>query len=215
MAGNDQRKRIMGAGAGGRSDRGRIAGGLRHGGVAARLAIGDVAQPEEHRAAEPVRELQVDRQRERTALAGEVLVELAGSLVEPARRAQDPRADGARQARKDRIVILAVERHTHEALCGRREEERSERAVHRAIRHVQSALAFRKAGEVVVEGCLVASGKRALESIDDLLVGGHGLLLERRLRRFAIPSDTLRRAAVVLDPRSSPTSAYESPARYR
>src|SRR5207237_8673500 len=111
-------------------------------------------------------------------------------------------------------------RHPHEALCRRRQEQRAERAVDGAVRHVEEPLPFRQRGEPAVEPpvdveCEGGAGKSLLEATDDLLVGGHDVPFERRLRRFAMPSAALRRAAVAFEPRSSPTSAYESSARYR
>src|SRR5207245_797192 len=147
-------------------------------------------------------------------------LERARRLVEPPGRAEDPRADVGREAGKDGLMIFAAERHPHEALPGRRQEQRPERAVDGAVRHVEQSLPLRQRGEPAMQSAVGVesgggAGKSLRDAIDDLLVGGHDVPFERRLRRLAMPSAALRRAAVALEPRSSPTSAYESSARYR
>ena len=175
---------------------------------------------QEHRATEPVGELKIDRYGERASLAREVLLELARRLVESPGRAEDAGTDVAREAGKDGLMIFPAERHPHEALPGRRQEQRPERAVDGAVRHVEEPPPLRQRGEPRVQPavdveCGGEAGKSLFDAIDDLLVGGHDVPFERRLRRLAMPSAALRRAAVALEPRSSPTSAYESSARYR
>ena len=77
-------------------------GGHGDGGVALGRPVRDRPQVGEHLAAEPVGQLQVDGHLERAAPAGEVLVELAGDVVEAGRAAQDPRADRRRRGRRAR-----------------------------------------------------------------------------------------------------------------
>ena len=80
-----ERDRVLRAGRARRPHRGRVARGRGDGGVALGRAVRDVAEVLEDGAAEAVRELQVDRDLERAASTGEVLVELRRDVVEPAR----------------------------------------------------------------------------------------------------------------------------------
>ena len=97
MAGDDYRQRVGGArGADGPHGLGVVHCGS-HGLVAGRLPVADGRQIGQHRAAEAGREPQVERQVEAGAPPGEVLLELAGDLVEPPGGSQDPGADPVRQ----------------------------------------------------------------------------------------------------------------------
>ena len=115
-------------------------------------------------------------------------------------------------------MVLAAERHPHQALSGRRQEQRPERTVDGTVGDVEKSLPLRSRGEPALQladGLRPGEGpgKSLLDAIENLLFGNHDVPFESRLRRFAMPSAALRRAAVALEPRSLPTSAYGSPAR--
>ena len=88
---------------------------------------------------------QIDRDVERAAAAGEVLVELAGGVFESARGAQDARADLGGELGEHGVVVLALERDPDEAAVRGGQQQRPERAVDDAVGDVEQALAFVRA----------------------------------------------------------------------
>ena len=69
--------------------------------VAGRLSVADGRKVGQHQAAEAGREAEVELQVEGGEASGEVVLELAGGLVEPPWGAEDPGADLARQVSQD------------------------------------------------------------------------------------------------------------------
>jgi len=70
-------------------------------------------------------------------LPPEVLIQLAGDVVELRGRPEDAGAQRSRQTGEDNVVIFDLERNANQPTWGGRDQERSKRAVDRAVGHVQ------------------------------------------------------------------------------
>ena len=71
-------------------------------------------------------------------------------------------------------MVLAVERDPHESLRRRRQQQRPDRAVDRAIRHVEHTVALGLVDESAVEptlGVVAGCRDRGEQVVDHLLVG--------------------------------------------
>jgi hypothetical protein len=76
---------------------------------------------------------------EREAPAGEVLVDLAGSIVETAPSPHDPGADVTGETGEDGVVSLPFERDPYQARRRRGQQQRTERTVDRPVADVDNA----------------------------------------------------------------------------
>src|SRR5262245_27959300 len=139
MTGDHDGNGIGRAGAAHGTDRARAAAGPGDLGVAGGRAEADPGEASEDPVPEAAAEPQVERQVERAALPREVLIELARGAVEPGGRAQDARADLAREPLEHRVVPLGPERDPHEALRRSGEQKSADRRVEGAVRDVEEA----------------------------------------------------------------------------
>ena len=124
---------------------------------------------------EALGQLQVDRNLEEAAPTGEVLVDLAGDVVDPPRRAEDAGADGGGQLHQHVVMVLALEGHPHEPGRGGGQEQRADGAVHGAVGDVEQAIAVGLLGQAGPQ-----PGERRVvrpapaEVVDELAIRLHG-----------------------------------------
>ena len=112
----------------------------------------------QHGAAEPVGELEIERQVEAVTPAGEVVVELARRAIQPAGCEQDPRAHPLRQRGEDGIVILHGERDPYQPCRRRGEEQRAHRRIDGSVGDVEQVLLLRAVGQQVTKPVQVRVG---------------------------------------------------------
>ena len=213
MAGHDDGERVVGAGA---SDGPHRLGVPCRGGdgrVAPGGSVGDGAEVLEDVAAEAPGQAEIDGDVDGAAVAGEVLLELAGGILESARGAQDARADLGGELGEDGVMVFPVEGDPGEAAVRAGQQERTEWAVDDAVGDVEQAVAFCGVAEPVVQpgrrsriGVVERRAKRVEEGWTGVAGGGHVKLPFRR-RSLAMPSAALRRAAGSLQSRRAATSA--------
>lgn len=109
MARHDDRQRIGRAGRADRADRGRPACPGRQLPIRDGRPVGDARQQQLHGPPESAGGGQIQGQLEAATDAGEVLVELAGRLVQSAGGAQDPWTDGGCERCQHLVVTLTGE----------------------------------------------------------------------------------------------------------
>ncbi len=139
--------------------------------------------------------------------------------VEPGRRVEHARADAVGQFLQDRVVAFVRERDADEADVGRREQQRTERAVDGPVGDVEDAGVRRFCREPRAQELQRVGGhrERAAELLHDnvvlVRVGTHVrarfsvVAAAPARRRFAMPSAAARRAASMVPPTTAATSA--------
>ena len=221
VAGDDERQGVGGARGADGPHRLRVVHRGSHGLVAGGLPVADGRKVGQHRAAEPGREAEVERQVEAGAAPGEVLLELAGGLVEPPRGAQDPGADLAGQASEHRVEALAFVGDPDQPGRGGGQQQRADRRVEGAVGDVEQALVLGLGDEPGVQRGQLVLGRGRAEQLGGVVVGsfdGHGHYTvpsslvswssgRPGFRSLAIPSAAARRAASGLPPITAATSA--------
>ena len=140
MAGDDEGNGVQRARGTDRPDRPGAPGPRRELAVADGPGVRDVDELLEHRAAEPVGQLQIHRDVEGVPASGEVLVELARDLVEAARGAQHPRADLVGEGGEHGVGVLHREGHPDQPGGRGREQQPAERRVEVAVGDVEQVL---------------------------------------------------------------------------
>ena len=226
MARHDDRQRVGGAGGADGADGPRAAHELGDLLVGAGGAVVDPGQDALDLLAEAGGQGAVQRQVEAAAGAGEVLLQLDGRLVEPARRLQHAGADPRREGGEHGVEILALEGDADQPLRGRGEQERAEGGVERAIGDLDEAGVVGLLHEAGAESCQGRVGEREerlplarREVLGEARGVGHRAAPSvsspavKVRRRARMPSAEARRTASALPPIRAAVSACGSPPR--
>src|SRR5690606_28567288 len=138
------------------------------------VAVCDVGQVAEDRAAEPVDQLQIDLDVEASSPSGEVLVELSGDRVGAGRGPEQAGTDGSGEGAEDVVVVFALEGHSHQAHGRGRQEQRADGTVDVPVGDVEQPVAVGPSTEVVVQFGQVVGGGWRHDGIEQEVVGGAG-----------------------------------------
>ncbi len=195
MAGHHDGQGVAGARAARSANRLRVASRLRDRGIAGGLSVTDLRQVRKDRAAEAVRQLQIERHVERATSPGEVLLDLARDAVQARGRSQDARAHVAGEAFQHEVVVLARVRDSYEALRRGRQQQGAHRGIDGAVRDVEKTRGVRGVHQAPMQpavGFVVDRWQRG-EQIP--LVRHRDSPFGNLFRNVAIPSAAARRAA--------------------
>ena len=106
--------------------------------------------------------------------ASEVLLQFPRGRVQPGRGLQDPRADLVRERLEHGVVVFAGVGDPDQALFGRGQQQRADRAVEDAVGDIQGALPLGRRGQPVVQPAQLAGRFReGLRQVTGHAVGAH------------------------------------------
>jgi hypothetical protein len=100
---------------------------------------------------EPMREREVQREVERSASTGEVLLDLLDGDIEALGCAQDAAADAVGEGLQHRVVVLAAVRDPHQPFFRRGEQQRPDRSVEGRVGDVEQTLTLCRALQAAVK----------------------------------------------------------------